>query len=85
LVHSLDAWPFTDMGHFQRGLSLTLLVLAGMISTIEAFRHHQRTEIVVLAAAFGPTLFVGVRTLKLFLDRKSSKEDKTLWQPQLTR
>jgi hypothetical protein len=83
LVRSLDAWPFTEIGRFQRGLSLTLLVLATLILAVETARHHQRADLIVLAAAFGAVLLVGVRTCKLFFHPDQSSEDQSSWPLQL--
>ena len=59
----LAAWPSTEIGRFQRGLSLMLLALATLIVVVEAFRHHGGAELVVLAAAIGPAAIIGRRTL----------------------
>lgn len=63
VVRPLAAWPFTEIGRFQRGLSLMLLVLAALILVVEAIRHHAGAELVLLAAAFGPAAILAHRAL----------------------
>jgi hypothetical protein len=55
---SLDPWLSSAIGRFHRGISLVLLVLAGLIMSIELLRHGHGLERWVLSAA--------VATLSLF-------------------
>jgi hypothetical protein len=48
---SLDPWLSSAIGRFHRGMSLALLVLAGLIVLIELFRYGHGTEGWVLSAA----------------------------------
>jgi hypothetical protein len=48
---SLDPWLSSAIGRFHRGISLTLLVLAGLIIAIELLRHGHGTEQWVLSTA----------------------------------
>ena len=47
---SIDPWLSSAIGRFHRGMSLALLVLAGMIMTIELWRHGHGPERWMLAA-----------------------------------
>jgi hypothetical protein len=55
LVRPLDAWPHSDMARFQRGLSLSLIVLACVFCSIEAVRQSHPP----LRATFACGLLVG--------------------------
>ena len=48
---SLDPWLSSAIGHFHRGISLALLVLAGSIVAVELLRHDHGAERWVLATA----------------------------------
>lgn len=45
-----DAWLRSEIGHFHRGISLTLCGLAALITVIEIARHHAPSEQLLLAA-----------------------------------
>ena len=47
----MDPWLRSAIGRFHRGMSLALLVLAGLIMTIELLRHGHGPERWMLAAA----------------------------------
>lgn len=59
---SLDPWLSSAMGRFHRGISLALLVLAGLIIAIELLRHGHGTERWVLSTA---VVIVSLLTLNL--------------------
>ena len=48
---SMEPWLSSAIGRFHRGISLALLVLAGLIMAIELIRHGHGTERRVLATA----------------------------------
>jgi hypothetical protein len=48
---SIDPWLSSAMGQFHRGLSLVLVILAGLITGVELVRHHHGTERWILSAA----------------------------------
>jgi hypothetical protein len=62
---SLDPWLSSAIGRFHRGISLTLLVLAGLIIAIELLRHDHGTERWVLSPA---VLIVSLLALNLGRD-----------------
>ena len=51
LSTSMEPWLSSAIGRFHRGISLALLVLAGLIMTIELLRHGHGPERWVLATA----------------------------------
>ena len=58
LESRLDAWVQSELRHFHRGLSLTLLVLAAVILAVEILRHHEPREwifpaVLLLAISLG--------------------------------
>jgi hypothetical protein len=61
LVQSLDEWPLTGIVHLHAGIALTLLALAGFLLAIESVRHHQTSEVFLLASGVLLILSVGQR------------------------
>ena len=47
---SVDGWLESGAGRLQRGISLTLVVLGGMLMAIESLRHNHGLEKWVLVA-----------------------------------
>ena len=47
----MDPWVGTAIGRFHRGISLAVLVLAGLILAIELIRHYHGMELLVLVTA----------------------------------
>ena len=47
----MDPWVGTAIGRFHRGISLAVLVLAGLILAIELIRHYHGVELLVLVTA----------------------------------
>jgi hypothetical protein len=45
---SMDPWVSSAIGRFHRGISLSVLALAGLIIAIELFRHDHGMELLVL-------------------------------------
>lgn len=48
IVRPLDPWPHSEAGRFHRVLALALVVLAGLLTTVEAIRHHDAAELALL-------------------------------------
>jgi hypothetical protein len=46
----MDPWLSSAIGRFHRGISLSVLVLAGLIIAIEIFRHNHGMELPALVA-----------------------------------
>lgn len=54
VVRAMDPWPHSEAGRFHRGISLAVVLVAGLILAAEAFRNHALPELALL----GPTLAV---------------------------
>jgi hypothetical protein len=63
---SLDAWVATEMGRFHRGLSLALLLLAGLILLVELFRFRRLPEEFLLGGLLVPIALLGTKLLTAF-------------------
>jgi hypothetical protein len=50
IVRPLDPWPHSEAGRFHRGISLLMVVLGLLIVVVEAARHHDGSELALLAA-----------------------------------
>jgi hypothetical protein len=61
IVRPLDPWPYSEAGHFHRGIALVPIVLAIVILPIEAFRHPSLADLGVLAIAAVIALTCGFR------------------------
>jgi len=48
IVKPLDPWPHSEAGRFHRGLSLMLVGLAALVLVVEAARHHDGAELLLL-------------------------------------
>jgi hypothetical protein len=52
VVRAMDPWPHSEAGRFQRGISLTVALIAAPILPVEAVRNHAPLELAVLGVAF---------------------------------
>ena len=48
IVRPLDPWPHSEAGRFHRGLSLVLIGLAALVVVVEATRHRDGAELMLL-------------------------------------
>jgi len=69
ITHALDPWLATQIGRFHRGLSLALLLLAGLFGGVVVLRHHAPLELVLLGGVLGPVGVVALRLLTAFLEQ----------------
>ena len=56
----MDPWVSSAIGRFHRGISLSVLVLAGLIIAIELFRHNHGMELLVLVAVMFMVSLLGL-------------------------
>lgn len=63
---SLAPWPHSEVGRFHRGLSVTLVLLAGLVLVVEALRHHQPAELIMLGALLFAVATMGRHMLSAF-------------------
>ncbi len=61
---SIDPWLSSAMGHFHRGLSLVLVILAGLIAGVELIRHDHGTERWVLSAVLFMVALLAVQRVR---------------------
>jgi hypothetical protein len=52
VVHAMDPWPHSEAGRFHRGISLAVVLIAGLVLAAETIRNHAPPELAVLGAVF---------------------------------
>jgi hypothetical protein len=60
----MDPWLRSAIGRFHRGISLSILVLAGLIISIEIFRHDHGMELPALGALMLMVSLLGSKLLR---------------------
>jgi hypothetical protein len=48
VVRAMDPWPHSEAGRFHRGISLAVVLIAGLILAAETLRNHAPLELAVL-------------------------------------
>ena len=48
----MDPWPHSEAGRFHRGISLAVVLIAGLVLAAETIRNHAPLELAVLGAVF---------------------------------
>lgn len=66
-------WPHSEIERFQRGISLSLIVLALFIAALELARHHATGEAALLSSVIVPGLALGSRILNRFTKSKEEQ------------
>jgi hypothetical protein len=66
VVRFLDTWPRSEAGRFHRAISLSLVVLAGVVTAVALTRNHDATDALVLAAVGALLAGVGLRLTASF-------------------
>lgn len=66
IVRSLDPWPHSEVGHFHRGLSLVLIMLATLMVLVVMGWHHQLHEVILLGGTLVCLALVGQHLLRAF-------------------
>jgi hypothetical protein len=66
IEREIGSWIETELGRFHRGISLTLLLLAGLLLLIEAARYHQPRADLVLGAPVVLLVMSAARRLRAF-------------------
>jgi len=75
IEHHLDLWMRTGLRQFHRGLSLTLIVLAGLLLIIEVARYPERNCMTLLAIFLLAVFLFGVRLLSPLHPNKARSTD----------
>lgn len=60
----MDPWLTSAIGRFHRGISLSILVLAGLIISIEIFRHDHGMELPALGGLMMMVSLLGLNLLR---------------------
>jgi hypothetical protein len=66
VVRALDPWPHSEAGRFHRGVCLVLVALAALVLAVEAVRHHDPAELLVMAGAGMTVVLVAQRMVLVF-------------------
>ena len=69
IVQHMDSWMQSELRRFHAGISLSLLLLAGLIVLAEILRHNRVWEMAVLLGAMGGIVLAGRKLLAGFLPR----------------
>ena len=59
IVRFIDDWPRLEAGRFHRGIAVTLVALAGLISAVGLVRNHSPAELVALGGVVLASVLVG--------------------------
>lgn len=73
LVSIETRWPHSEIERFQRGISLSLIVLALFIAALELARHHAWGDTALLISVIAPGLALGSRILIKFTKSKEEQ------------
>jgi hypothetical protein len=66
IEQSPDSWLQSELSRFHRGISLSLLLLAEILLTIEMMRHRGATELLVMGSLLLTTTFVSAPLFSAF-------------------
>jgi hypothetical protein len=64
--HHPDSWLQSELARFHRGISLALLLLAGLLLLVEMVRHERPMELLVLVGILVPIILVGTQLASAF-------------------
>ena len=71
-----DSWLQSELARFHRGISLTLLLLSGLLLLVEMIRHERPMELLVLGGILVPIILVGTQLASAFFAfRTGSRND----------
>jgi hypothetical protein len=59
VVHAMDPWPHSEAGRFHRGISIAVVLIAGLILAAETLRNHAPLELAVLGVVFLAVVLTG--------------------------
>ncbi len=65
LVTPLQDWVRTELGRFQRGMSLTVFGIAALLLGVELLRFRSAGEVILLGAGLGCVALLGARSVKM--------------------
>ena len=59
VVHAMDPWPHSEAGRFHRGISLAVVLIAGLILVAETLRNHAPLELAVIGVVLLAVVLTG--------------------------
>lgn len=66
VTRALDPWPHSEAGRFHRGVCLVLVALAALVLVVEAIRHHDPAELLVIAGVGTVVALAALRMVPVF-------------------
>jgi hypothetical protein len=66
IEHNPDSWLESELARFHRGISLALLLLAGLLLVVEMIRHQKPTELLILTGFLVPVALLGSQLSSVF-------------------
>lgn len=78
IEHHLDLWLETGLGQFHHGISLALVVLAGLILAVEAIRHPDEAPVTLLAMLFLAAVVYGAKLISQIRARSESRDEQSV-------
>lgn len=75
IVSQPDAWLRSEIGRFHRGISLTLCILAALITAVEIPRRHARVDGLLLCATLLLVLVAARRTVSALTGQMDGEKD----------
>jgi hypothetical protein len=66
IEHNPNSWLQSEIARFHRGISIALTFLAGLLLTVELFRHQRPIELLILSGVLIPIVLLGSQLLYAF-------------------
>ena len=76
IEHSPDSWLQSELARFHRGISLSLVLLAGLLLIAEMIRHQRATEWLFLGSVLLPLTVFGTRLASAFFVSRSGSRNE---------
>jgi hypothetical protein len=71
IEHNPDSWLESELARFHRGISLALLLLAGLLLVVEMIRHASPMELLILSGFLVPVALLGSQLSSAFFAKGS--------------
>jgi hypothetical protein len=71
IEHHPDSWLESELARFHRGISLALLLLAGLLLVVEMIRHASPMELLILSGFLVPVALLGSQLSSAFFAKGS--------------
>jgi hypothetical protein len=70
IEHNPDSWLESELARFHRGISLVLLLLAGLLLVVEMIRHKRPVELLILSGFLLPVALLGSQLSSTFFNAR---------------